>query len=274
MLSSHAHVFGRMGIGMGPSPGRRRARLGGAIGIAAGALIVLSASSLADAQPLADQRSHLVAVQFYRDGQRSMAAEKFEAAVELFTKAVQHDRLLTIAHYGLGHAYMNLQRYSSAVKAFESCIEATRDLHAIAQTRQFEAERARDDEIRELRESIRMLQQQGRGSQVVRAEQHLSDLQNHRGSLGTVFRPPAEVLLSLGSAHFRSGNVATAEDEWKAALQVNPRFGEAHNNLAVVYMMSDRLPDAEAEIKQAEHSGFRVNPQFKRDLADRARIQK
>ena len=55
---------------------------------------------------------------------------------------------------------------------------------------------------------------------------------------------------------------------------MNPKFGEAHNNLAVVYMMSDRLPEAEAEIKQAEHSGFRVNPQFQRDLADRGRIRK
>ena len=47
---------------------------------------------------------------------------------------------------------------------------------------------------------------------------------------------------------------------------MNPKFGEAHNNLAVIYMTSGRYKDAEAEVKAAEKAGFRVNPQFKEDL--------
>jgi tetratricopeptide (TPR) repeat protein len=47
------------------------------------------------------------------------------------------------------------------------------------------------------------------------------------------FRPPAEVLLALGSAHFRNGEPEAAEANWKAALEVNPKYGEAHNNIAV-----------------------------------------
>lgn len=82
------------------------------------------------------------------------------------------------------------------------------------------------------------------------------------------------MLLSLGSAHFRNGDLPSAEAEWQAALQVNPKLGEAHNNLAVVYMIANRFKEAEAEIKQAERSGFRVNPQFKRDLSGRMRAQR
>ena len=57
-----------------------------------------------------------------------------------------------------------------------------------------------------------------------------------------------------------------AEHEYKAALQVDPNAAEAHNNLAVVLMLTRRFDEAEAEIKAAEKAGFRVNPQLKEDL--------
>ena len=41
---------------------------------------------------------------------------------------------------------------------------------------------------------------------------------------------------------------------------------EAHNNLAVVLMLTGRLEEAEREMKTAEKAGFRVSPQFKEDL--------
>ena len=45
-----------------------------------------------------------------------------------------------------------------------------------------------------------------------------------------------------------------------------PKLGEAHNNLAVVLMLTKRYPEATEELKAAEAAGFKVNPQFKEDL--------
>ena len=75
--------------------------------------------------------------------------------------------------------------------------------------------------------------------------------------------------MALGSAYFRSGALADAEREYKEAVKVNPKFGEAHNNLAAVYLMTDRAEPAEEEVKLAEKSGFRVNPQLKEDIKKR-----
>ena len=100
-------------------------------------------------------------------------------------------------------------------------------------------------------------------------EQHLRDLENQRRTIGGAFRPPAEVLLALGSAHFKNGDRDAAEEEWKAATEANPKLGEAHNNLAVIYMRpaaSKRRAVAEAGGK----AGFRVNAQFKEDLKKEA----
>lgn len=218
------------------------------------------------AQQLADAQSRREAVQLYRVGMEFFTAEKFDRAAEEFTSATHKDPLFTLAHYQAGQSYMNLKRYASAIQAFKRCIESSRALYGLAETNRFAVEKERDDEIREMRESINKLQQSGHQLLATRAEQHLIDLERQRTSLSGGFHPPAEALLSLGSAYFRSGDPQAAEVEWKAAVEVNPRLGEAHNNLAVVYLQTGRFAAAEAEIKAAEKAGFRVNPQLKKDL--------
>jgi Flp pilus assembly protein TadD len=54
--------------------------------------------------------------------------------------------------------------------------------------------------------------------------------------------------------------------QWKAAVEVSPNLGEAHNNLAVIHMMNGRKAEAEAAVKSAEKAGFKVNPQLKADI--------
>jgi len=218
---------------------------------------------------LADQSSRRQAIELFRAGQEFMSAEQFERAADTFTKATEKDPLLSIAHYGIGQANMNLRRYASAIKAYKDCIEAMRTLHELQQTNRFEVDKQREDEIRELRGVLDRSSKGGRVPTVLALEQRLHDLENQRSATGSAFRPPAEVLLALGSAYFRNGDRDAAEAMWKASIDVNPKYGEAHNNLAVIYMQAGRLTEAEAELKLAEKNGFRVNPQLKADLKDR-----
>ena len=56
---------------------------------------------------------------------------------------------------------------------------------------------------------------------------------------------PAWVSLSLGSAYFRSGRLADAEREYKATIEADRKSGEAYSNLAVVYLKTGRIAEAE-----------------------------
>jgi len=47
---------------------------------------------------------------------------------------------------------------------------------------------------------------------------------------------------------------------------VNSKLGEAHNNLAVLYMQTGRKAEAEEAVKAAERARFRVHPQLKEDI--------
>ena len=98
------------------------------------------------------------------------------------------------------------------------------------------------------------------------AEARLRDLERLKSTIEAAYQPPAAVLLALGSALFRDGDVATATRYWEAAIGSDPKLGEAHNNLAAVYFQTGRSREAEAEIKSAEKAGFRVNPQLKEDV--------
>jgi tetratricopeptide (TPR) repeat protein len=231
------------------------------------AVLAVAVGVRASAQTIADPRSRREALELFRTGQEYMSAERFDSAAETFSDATAKDPLLTVAHYGLGQAYMALRRFASAIKAFKDCLDATRALYDLRATHEFDVDRQREDEIRELR-GVLDRSKGARPPTLLSLEQRLRDLENQKKSIGGPYRPPAEALLSLGSAYFRNGNREEAEIEWKAASEANPNLGEAHNNLAVIYMQTGRLDEADRELTLAEKSGFRVNPQFKDDLRE------
>ena len=234
---------------------------------------LLATSSIPpDPQP-ANTARNIQALQRYRAGQELLRAEQFEKATTEFSAAIQLDPLLALAQYGLGQSYMGLRRYASAVQAFAHCRETYRKIIGMREANRREAQTRIDDEMRELQSMVvasRGGRFKGHGdSTTIQLERRIDDLKRMREEHVTLFRPPAEVSLALGSAYFRNGDRDLAEAEWKAAIDVNPRLGEAHNNLAVVYMMTNRLELAEQAIKAAERAGYRVNPQLKQDVKDR-----
>jgi tetratricopeptide (TPR) repeat protein len=228
-------------------------------------LVILAASNGAFAQHLADDQSRRQAMEFYRTGQEHMAAERFDLAAQAFTSAIGKDELLSVAHYQLGQAYMNLRRYGSAIQAYKGSIDALKALHSLEESSKFLVDKQREDEVRELRVEINQLKNLSPLKREV-LEQRLRGLEQQRADYRADFHAPAFVLLALGSAYFRNGELAPAEEEWEAAIAADPKYGEAHNNLAVVYMMTMRKKEAENAVKAAEKSGFRVNPQLKEDI--------
>jgi tetratricopeptide (TPR) repeat protein len=232
--------------------------------------IVTSLATLqAAAQTRIPDQARREAFQHYQRGMELLAAEQFEKAADAFRSAVGLDDLFTDAHYGLGRSYMGLQRYTSAVQAYEACLKAAEQLHGLRNSDRVAHDRRIDDEIRAMREAEANIRRQTTGGvqpQILQLEARRRELERSRSSLSDTFEPPAEVLLALGSAHFRNGDLPLAQGRWEEAVKVNSRLGEAWNNLAVAYMRGGRKADAERAVKNAESAGFRVNPRLKDDI--------
>ncbi len=227
-----------------------------------------------------ERRREMEAQAYFQEGLRRLSSEDFEEAEEEFKAALRIDPLLVLAHYGLGQTYMAMRRYPDAVVAYFDCKEAYLKAAADQHGRTLEGQSRREDQIRGMRDTIRELR--GRLNQPlsdVRRARIMAQIQNLEGAIdgvgrlrGRDFHPsevPAEFSLALGSAFFRAGQLDEAEHEYRAAVKVNPKYGEAHNNLAVIYMMAGRLDEAERHMKLAEKTGLRVNPDLKEELKKR-----
>jgi tetratricopeptide (TPR) repeat protein len=219
-----------------------------------------------------DDLSHINALAHYREGEALLHTEQFVDAAEEFQAAIKLDPLLTIAHHELGQAYMALRQYRDAIRAYLACRNAFETLAHMVAVNDFAADQRRDDETREIVDSIEQIRcgrikvATGRDALIARLEHRLADLERMRRRGQPSLETPAELSLALGSAYFRSGDVVSAEREWKAAVAANPRLGEAHNNLAALYAMTGRKEQAQDAVKQAEKAGYRVNPRLKSDI--------
>lgn len=212
------------------------------------------------------------AIRHLRLGQENLRAEKWDLAEAEFRAAIKLDPLLELAHYGVGQVCMATKRYPEAVTAYLDCRDAFRAQAARGQGARLDNEKRLSDQLQDLEEQKRMLQS-GRikvldlSAQIQKVDMMINELRSRRFQVAEGPPPvPTWISVALGSAYFRTGAMADAEREYRAAVDVDPKLGEAHNNLAVVYMLTRRFDEAEAAIKSAEKAGFRVNAQLKEDL--------
>jgi tetratricopeptide (TPR) repeat protein len=244
-------------------------------------LLVASAVVVAmGAAPQISQQQQKEANDHFSAGMKALTAEQFDKAEAEFKAATKIDPLFDAAFYGLGQTYMATKRFEQAVVAYTDAREAFKRSAAADALDATAADRRLQDQIQVLKDSIQVLsrtsqvnQRQNVQAGIARLQEQISQLESRRGrKMGSVPPPvPAGISMALGSAYFRTNKLADAEREYKAAVETDPKFGEAHNNLAVVYMLTGRLDEAEQEVKAAEKAGFHVNPQFKEDLKSKKR---
>jgi Flp pilus assembly protein TadD len=219
----------------------------------------------ADAPPTA-------ALQAYRAGQAALAREDFLEAEQEFRTAIREDRLFSIAYYGLGTAQAATRRYTEALESFRQAIDVHREWLARQFTDAVKVDQQRDDEIQDLQDSIRAINngkvKYKSSQEVILLEQRIEQLRREKAlektaATGSV---PAEFYVALGSTHHRLGHRDQARAAYEEALKVDPGRGEAHNNLAAMALLGGEVESAREHVRQAEASGFRVNPDLKRDV--------
>ncbi len=238
--------------------------------LAAATAILLASAAPALAQRAVTRDRALID---YRLGWEDMSAEKFAEAARDFQKAIDTDPTFEEAYYSLGRADMALKQYTGAIAAYTKC----RDLYQARAGRKFsnaqESQRSRREQVTELDDRIRYLQQLPQTLQVQDQLRQIQDFKRRvledisRGNNITIENSvPAYVSLALGSAHFRAGHMQDAEREYKATIAADPAAGEAHQNLAVLYLTTKRYDEAVRSLEAAKKAGFKVNPALEAEI--------
>jgi tetratricopeptide (TPR) repeat protein len=209
------------------------------------------------------------AEQFYRAGVESMKSEAFEKAADEFRAAIAANPEMVLAHYNLGQCRMAQKRYVEAAAAYRNTKDAFTRMGQLSEQDREKGERDRQDEIRGLRDNLTQLHTVKDGSAERRAMEidsriRLLESMQFKGNVRPAM--PAEFPLALGSAYFRQEKLQEAQAEYEEATKLNPKLGAAHNNLAVIYLMTGLPAEAETELTRAEKSGFPINPRLKEDI--------
>jgi protein O-GlcNAc transferase len=216
------------------------------------------------------------ATQHDRDGWTALKDGRADLALTEFQAALQVNPEYADALHGLGKANMALQRYPDAVSALERCRLSY--LHGGTE----DAERrlietgARQAQLQKLKQQLS--QAQLNGDQSIGSNNYVANLRQQIRDLEGVRDPgpmvaeegavPAFVSLELGSAYFRVNRLADAEHMFRDAIAAEPKFGEAHSNLALVCLLTNRAAEAEEHIRIAEEAKFKVNPELKRRVRE------
>lgn len=232
------------------------------------AALLLASQIVVDPPKPTDELTRRDAYAHYVRGQEYLSSERFAQAAGEFQAATKLDHLFTDAYFGLGHAYMGLQRYASAAQAYQRCLDAAQTIFGMRERDRTKTDQLITDQLRALREALAQTTKMpsGQRNAVLGIESRIRELERSRSGLPGAFEPPAQVLLALGSAYYRNGDALAARDHWEQAVRANSKLGEAWNNLAVAYLHEGRHSDAEAAVKNAERNGFRVNPKLKESI--------
>jgi Flp pilus assembly protein TadD len=238
---------------------------------------ILLLAQTAAGQP-ASVQAHRDALAHFRTGMVALESERYDEAEHEFKSAIRLEPEFEGALYGLGQTYMRKHQYDDAVRAYIDCREAFKHNAANEAMGDAVADQRLRDQIQVLKDTERNLQRTSQAStplnvsaaiQRIRSQIQLLESRRGRREHDAPSPVPAGLSMALGSAYFRLGRHQDAEREYKAAVAVDPSFGEAHSNLAVLYLVTERYDLAEAEVKAAEKSGFKVNSNLKSDIEKR-----
>lgn len=214
-----------------------------------------------------------LAAQHYKSGWDLLLTEKWDQAAGEFQAAIDLKPNYKLAHYGLGRASMGQKKFANAIRAYERCRDLFAGQAAQNITNSQEAEQMLSDDLTAIDLTVSRLQSGPQSPQTSAAIAQLN-MQKDRlkmragnsKNMSLTSPVPAFVSLALGSAYLRSERFAEAETAYKKAIEVDSKYGEAHNNLAALYLMTGRYADAQKEVKAAEKAGYRVNPNLKEDI--------
>lgn len=181
------------------------------------------------------------------------------------------------AHFLMAKSWYLSKRYDEALPAIEHAESAWREFAGIAA----DAKSKRGDALlrrrRDLQDQINSLQENYRQATtpqardqiqnfIITTQQKIDEIDRDQDlrAPGDAAALPAEFSFVHGNILLRMNRLVDAEPQYLRAIEANPKYGEAFNNLASLYFQAGRLQEARTTLEQARSRGLPVNLELER----------
>ncbi len=251
--------------------------------------LVLAAATLA-AQVIDQEETQQLSIAYKRaqpafmKGQQLLSKGKLEKAAAKMREALEIMPEHADAHYLLGEILYRQGDFAGAAgeaQTAETNFRLISSLETIVQQIRLGRMKERRQELKDslppLEESLSQLRnQKGENAfvEVYRVEAQISGIRNQINQIDAqMAKPfaeglgePAEYHLLHGNARFKLRDFDRALEQYRLAVEINPRCGDAWNNLANIHFIRREHAAALECLEKAESSGARINPEFKAAL--------
>lgn len=225
-------------------------------------------------------RQYREALPHYDKAVKAFSRNDHEAARRELDKAIAAMPQYSYAHLLMAKTWYLSRRYDEALPAIERAETAWREFAGIAADAKSEKgeallrrRRALQDQINTLQEDFRQALRQ---DQRDRLQNYIITLQHQIDEIDRdqVSQTPTETAALPSEYSFVHGNILLrmnrlidAEPQYLRAIEVNPKYGEAFNNLASLYFQAGRLEEARSVLAQARGRGLPINLDLERAVA-------
>jgi len=192
------------------------------------------------------------------------ARKEFQTVIERMKEHAE-------AHYFLSRISYQENKYDEAL----SHIQDAKDNYAFIAKMKVNMHANMLLELRDIKESI-LEQLAGYGS-ASKTNPAVTRLHGKLHTINSRLNEPIPKTEGIPAGYFYfHGNILAklnefqeAHDQYLEAVRINPKHGDAYNNLASLYYMVKKYSQAMEYLKLAEENGAQVNPIFKEELVKR-----
>jgi pentatricopeptide repeat protein len=208
---------------------------------------------------------------YFQKRKYTKAEDEFEKCVEVFPKFAE-------AYFYLAQIYYKASLLPSAKKSIELAkknYNFMAELRVSSQLQYFsklrEQKQKLQENLRNLKEglaaipsgndSARNIQE----SQIAQVEHLISQIEARvHEEIPSVDNIPSDYFYVHGNIFFQMKMYKEALLQYLKTIEINPKHGNAYNNLANLYFMAKKYDLALDYLNQAEANGIQVNPKFKK----------
>ncbi len=225
-------------------------------------------------------RQYREALPHYDKAVKAFSRTDYEAARRELHKAIAAMPQYSYAHLLMAKTWYLSKRYDEALPAIERAETAWREFAGIAADAKSQQSDALLRQRRNLQDQINALQadyrQAATQQQRDQIQNYISTLQHQIDDIDRdqVSRAPTELATLPAEYSFVHGNILLrmnrlidAEPQYLRAIEANPKYGEAFNNLASLYFQAGRLEEARSVLAQARGRGLPINLDLERAVA-------
>jgi len=212
---------------------------------------------------------------FHAAGNLVKARKEFQDVVERMSEHADAYFFLSQISYKEGKIDEALEEIQKAKDNYRFIAKMKINMHQIM----INQLREQQDDIEERLNAMREAAAVATGTQKSKLSAEVTKLEGQKNTIVNRLNEPVPEEEETPSDYFYfHGNIFVkqkkyqeAHDQYMEAVRINPKHGDAYNNLASLYYMVKKYSQAMEYLKLAEENGAQVNPKFKEELVRRLR---